>query len=504
MAINWQFVYQPNGELPPLAWVARIHGHVVECDCGTSVRTESTGFFEGTWVGPSALESALDATAPFGTGIISRGAELYAIPPGNTMALLYSWRNGDELLVANTLVGLLAKAGLELLPEVDYQGLFARTAHGLLATPTELPTSGGPVEYHLFENLHVLPGGQIEIAPKPREAPFRSFADYVGRLDAAVNSAFANAPGYKPVMALSSGYDSPAVATLAARHGCRHALTFRESRSPAFGGDADDSGEQIGRTLGMSVELFERTEYMTNDDLPEAEFMASGYTGEEVPYVAMEQALRHSMMVTGDLGGWTWLRSDELDPHPHLSRKDFSACSVTEFRLRLDYIDMPIPMLGMTQVASIAAVANSPEMRPYSVGGYYDKPIPRRMLEEAGFARGSFAATKRASTALIHQQGAALMAPASVISLVEFAAAEGREVDLSPRRRPSRVDRGLMRLLRTMHMRPLAAPFEAHQRSIVRHRSDTGNLLFRWGVANIRSRYDVLRPRPLTVERLRD
>lgn len=494
MASSWQFVYRPNGELPPLAWVARIHNYVVECDCGTSVRTEPDGFFEGTWVGGPDLASALDSSAPFGTGMISRGAELYAIPPGHTMALLYSWRNGAELLVANTLVGLLAKASLELLPDADYERLFARTAHGLLATPTELPTSGGAVEYHLFENLHVLPSGQIEIAPKPREVPFRSYADYVGRLDAAVKSMFANAPGYKPEMALSNGYDSPAVATLAARHGCRNALTFRESRPPTFGGGADDSGEQIGHALGMDVEVFERTAYLTHDDLPEAEFMASGYTGEEVPYVAMEPALRHVMMVTGDLGGWTWLRSDELDPHPHLSRKDFSACSVTEFRLRLDYIDMAIPMFGMTQLPSIAAITNSPEMRPYSVGGYYDKPIPRRMLEEAGFARGSFAATKRASTALIHQYGAALMAPASIRSLREFAAAEGRKVDLSPRRRPSRVDRGLMRLFRMMHMRRLAAPFEAHQRNIVRHRPDTGNLLFRWGVANIRSRYDVLRP----------
>ena len=194
---RWRFDYRPSPALPPLAWVARIHGHDVSVDCGTSVRCEPGGFFEGTWVGPPGVESVLESTAPFGTGMVARGPDLFAIPPGHTMALLFSWRGGDELFIANTFVGLLAKTGLELLPDADYQGLFARTAHGLQANPTSLPTTGGPAEYHLFENLRILPAGHIEISPKPREKPFASFDDYVERLDAALASALSNAPGYE-------------------------------------------------------------------------------------------------------------------------------------------------------------------------------------------------------------------------------------------------------------------------------------------------------------------
>ena len=227
-----------------------------------------------------------------------------------------------------------------------------------------MPTSDGPAQFHLFENLHVLPDGRIESSPKPRERPFHDFDDYVARLDAGLASAFANAPGYKPVMALSGGYDSPAVAVLAARHGLRSALTFREARPPNFTRDPTDSGEAIAHRLGLTVEFFERTEYMRRNDLPEAEFMATGYTGEEVPYVAFEERLRHRIMLTGGLGGWTWLRGK--DPAPDLARKDFSACSVTEFRLRLDMIDLPIPMLGLTEIESIVAITRSAEMRPWS------------------------------------------------------------------------------------------------------------------------------------------
>jgi hypothetical protein len=491
VAERWRFEYRVSSGLPPLAWVARVADGVVDVDCGASVRTEPAGFFEGTWVGPPDLVSLPGSSAPFGTGMVSDGQELIAIPPGHTMALLFSWRRGAQLHIANTFVGLLARNGLELLPDCDYSSLFARTAHGLKANPTELPTSGGPAHYHLYENLRILPDLTIETSPKRRERPFTSYADYVTRLDEGLASALANAPGYEPVIALSNGYDSPAVAVLAARHGLRRALTYRDSRPPRFTSDATDSGETIARGLGLELEYFDRTEYLRRDDLPEAEFFATGYTGEEVPYVAFEDELRHKVMLTGGLGGWTWLKSKV--PTPGLERKDFSACSVTEFRLRLDMIDLPIPMLGMTEIVSTVAVANSAQMRPWSIGGYYDKPIPRRIIEEAGFARGSFASSKRAATALIHIEGEALMAPATVSSVRAFAASEGHAIDLSPRRRPGRFERGLIKLAHLLRIGRLAAPFAARQHNIVKHRPQTGSILFRWGVANIRARYQVLR-----------
>lgn len=488
---GWRFDYRPSPRLPPLAWVARVRTGVVEVDCGESVRRAPEGFFEGTWVGAPGIGSVIDSTTPFGTGVVARDADLFIVPPGHTTALLYSWRDGSELLVANTLAGLLVKGGLELLPDVDYGGLFARTALGLAASPTDVPTSRGPAQFHLFENLRVLPNGRLEPSPKPRESPFRDFVDYTARLDRALASAVANAPGYPMIIALSRGYDSPTVATLAAQHGCQEALTFKEARPPRFTRDASDSGEEIGRRLGMTIEFFDRVGYMSRADLPEAEFMAVGYTGEEVTYVDMQDALRHRLMLTGGLAGWMWLKT--LHPQVNLERKDFSACSMTEFRLRLDMIDLPIAMFGMTQVASVSAISNSPEMRPWSVGGYYDKPIARRILEEAGFARGAFGTSKRAATALIHVYGEALMAPASVASVRAFAASEGRAIDLSPRRRPTRIDRGLMKILRTMRLARLARPFAERQRTIVQHRPETGSLLFRWGVAHTQERYAELR-----------
>ena len=86
------------------------------------------------------------------------------------------------------------------------------------------------------------------------------------------------------------------------------------------------------------------------------------------------------------------------------------------------------------------------------------------------------------------------MAPASVASVRAFAAADGRTIDLSPRRRPTRLDRGLKQLFLRLRLPRLAEPFAARQLRIVQPRPETGTLLFRWGVAAIRARYDALRP----------
>jgi hypothetical protein len=46
-------------------------------------------------------------------------------------------------------------------------------------------------------------------------------------------------------------------------------------------------------------------------------------------------------------------------------------------------------------VKEIDAIGRSPSMRSWTVGGDYDRPIPRRIVEEAGIPRGAFAKRKR-------------------------------------------------------------------------------------------------------------
>ncbi len=146
------------------------------------------------------------------------------------MSGVFAYQAPDGLRLANSLTGLLAAIGSELVPDGDYPTRFVRLLDGIGTSPLELPTTRGPVRYHFWWNLLLEPDGRISVVRKPDEAPFTSFADYRSRISAALASAFANAGAYEPVLALSSGYDSTTVAVLASENGCRHALTFAEGR----------------------------------------------------------------------------------------------------------------------------------------------------------------------------------------------------------------------------------------------------------------------------------
>ena len=490
----WSFDYRPSADLPPLAWVARASARVVDVAHGASVRTSRDAFFDGTWLGGRDLSSVLDSTTTFGAGMVVRDGDLFVVPAAHTCEGVYICRPDagvPVLLISNSIAALLEATGLSLVAGVDYVSRFIRLAEGLPFTPIEIPTNGAPVHFHFFENLR-LDGGAVTVVPKPRERAFASYDDYFARLDRATASLFANAPGYRPVIALSNGYDSTAMAVVAARNGLHEALTFASAR-PARQNEADtsDSGVQTAARLGIDANVIERTSYMERPDLPEAEFLATGGPGEDVAYTAMETELVRALFVTGDVGAalYRFGRPKRSD----LWRLDLSGSSMTEFRLRLDFIYVPLPVFGMTEIPSLQEITLSDEMKPWSVGGYYDRPIARRIAEEAGgLPRDSFATIKHAASALIHQDPAARMAPASVAALRDFAAAEGTPLQLVARRPLRRRERFVIKASHRLHVDRVGRALAARQWAMIHNEPRQGAVLFRWGVSVVRGRYRVL------------
>jgi hypothetical protein len=493
---NWKLDCRPSAELPPLSWVARVRDARVLLAFGSAVRTSSDGFFDGTWVGEPGLASVLDSTTPFGAGMVLRDGELYVVPAGHTCEGVYLCRPASDqptLFVANSIAALLEATGLRLDKGTDYVSRFIKLAEGLEFSPIEIPTDGAPVEFHYFENLQVSTDGQTRVVPKPRERPFASYADYLARLERATGQLFANAPDYKPVIALSNGYDSTAMAVVAAHNGLDAALTFTQARpNRQDETDTADSGEQTAERLGISAKVVDRVSYAERTDLPEAEFLATGGPAEDVANIAMESELRHRILVTGDVGAalYRYGRPRRSD----LWRLDLSGSSMTEFRLRLDFIYVPLPVFGMSEIPSLQQITLSDEMKPWSIGGYYDRPIARRIAEEAGgLPRGSFAMAKHAATSLIHQDPGGLMAPASVVSVRDFAAREGTNLELIARRPLRKRERFVIKAGKSMHIGWLGRGLAARQWAMIHHEPPQGSLLFRWGVANVRPRYRAVR-----------
>lgn len=507
MTASWQFRFAPAVELPALAWLARIQAEVVHVEHGASVRRDDAGFFEGTWAGRPSIDAIPDATTVFGSGVVARGSDLVVITPSHQLEGVYHARVGDELLVSNSLAGLLSAARLELDPGVDYPSLFiastgacwliddpAAPGRRLLTNRVRIPTSAEPVTAHLIENLYIRPDLAVEEARKPREGPFESFADYNRRLAKALASAIANASTYEPIVSLSSGYDSTAVAAVAARVGCRKAFGFRTSRPSPRDGSVGDSGAQTARLLGLRYELFDRQAYLAAEDKPEAEFLSTGMTGEDLIFKAAEPALAHAMLLTGYWAGTQFAMSHSNDWR-HISPTTTAGADLAEFRLRNDTIHVPLPVFGASQDPGAPLLLDLAEMEQFRVGGHYDRPIPRRIAEEAGVPRASFGQVKRAANILLQRDGPAGFSNASRTSLERFAAAEGRPVGFRRRRPFGRLERATIRIAEQLRLGRAVRGLKRRQSSLAHFEAPFGNLVLRWAIHTVRPRYAALERR---------
>jgi hypothetical protein len=485
VSATWRFSYHPSTALPALAWIARVADGEVNVHCGTSVRLDENGFVEGTWVGSSEIETISDSTAVFGSAMVARGDSLIVVPPSHPLERVFFYREGHEVTVSNSLAAVIETCGLELDPDSLYPPIFVAAADGVSNPTMDVPTNRSPITTGVYYNFGIGRDGALSVEGRPRERPFSSFEDFRDRATAALRSAVANAPGYEMAVSLSSGYDSTAVAALAAPVGCRLALSFREGKPVSGSASAADTGESAAQQLGMAIRTFDRLAYLSRDDLPEAEFLATGMSGEDVVVTAMEQSVRGRMLLTG-------AEEFRLKGGPRRSalyRGDLSSCSLTEFRLRVDFVHVPLLFFGASEKFSIIDITDSPQMRPWTMPGLYDKPMQRRLAEEGGVARGTFATVKRRASATIHRDGLAAMAPPSAAAVRQFALAEGREVPSGARRTLRRRHRLAMRTAKMLDLDQLAAPLTRRKRSLLHAEPALGSLLFRWAVSVVRSRY---------------
>ena len=94
--------------LPPMAWCARLVRGDVELLCGTSVEVRDDGFFEGAWAGDADLFEFASTVDVFGSGGRITGDDLVVVTPSHTLERIQYISRGDETLISNSLVFLLA------------------------------------------------------------------------------------------------------------------------------------------------------------------------------------------------------------------------------------------------------------------------------------------------------------------------------------------------------------------------------------------------------------
>lgn len=491
-----------DSSLPPLAWCIKVtkRRREVRLVCGPSVEVSGEAlFFEGAWAGPFNKMGLAEATAVFGSGGMLGDDGLVLIPPTHTSERIQYLRREGELLASNSLAFLLAASGEELDPSHwSYPTDLGRIVDGIAHPPPPVPTRAGRTIALLYHHrLLVREDLTIKESPVTERAPGDTYESYIGVLVNSIGEVVANAndqrrdSSYTPVTSVSSGYDSPACAVLAkTAAGCRRALTFVDSRRARTSSGDTDSGSVIGRLLGMEVREFRRSDYLRDGSTPEAEFLATGMTGEDVVFRALEEPLHRTIFFTGFHGDKIWEKN--IAPNQYLKRGDLSGASLNEFRLRVDFVHVPVPFISGLHHAAIHKISQSAEMEPYSVGGTYDRPIPRRLVEEAGVPRESFGMSKKAITSLTHTYALDEFSPATSSELLHYAA-RGRSLVLvrtlyGSEMLAQHVLRHGLRVLRKMPALRLF-PALGRRRDGLFSYSRTGQMAFLWALDKIRPRY---------------
>lgn len=498
-----RFQPDPQASIPCLSWCARWRqGEPAIRLChGRGVEAEETNFFEGAWSSELAGRDFAGALFFAGSGgrITAEGPQFATST--HTLAALFLLRQGKEIIVSNSLVFLLMQAGDDLDPKYKFYTYdLGSIMEGLRHYVPSIPTRGGRrVEIYYFCNVQINGQGEVRRQEKPLPPAFSSYADYYAFLEAQVRAVAANASDgqrrirYEPISTISSGYDSAVASFLAQKVGCRQVITFPQSR-----GMGPDSGREVAERLGLEVLEFDREEYRKHEG-SEVDFLATGTGGEDMVMAPLADLFAGKLVFTG-FYGLIWDRVNE-EAGPDLLKSDASGCSLEEFRLQAGFIHLPVPYIGCRRHLDLMRISSSSELAPWCTGNdSYDKPIPRRILEEGGIPGRLFGQKKRGATQPFFTVCRDDPPPEEVLSaksLAEFRQyAEETDFYSSPIERAwlffmwqlSRFNRFVLRAGRQFGLcqhSKLVVPLRYRKRISRRH------LIFPWAVNKVKERYQV-------------
>ncbi|MGI8927849.1 MAG: nucleoside-diphosphate sugar epimerase/dehydratase [Candidatus Limnocylindrales bacterium] len=202
-----------------------------------------------------------------------------------------------------------------------------------------------------------------------------------------------------------------------------------------------------------------------------------------------------AVCLTGYWAG-TQFAMSHSDDWRHVAPTATAGADLTEFRLSHDLYHLPVPVVAAAQDPGAPRLLDRPEMAPFRVGGRYDRPIPRRLAEEAGIPRGTFAVAKRMTNTLFQRDGPEAFSQPAQASLEDFAAREVRPLIFRKRAPFKRRERALIAGARMLKLRPLVGGLERRRERLVHFEPEFGNLVFRWAVSVVRPRYQAVESFP--------
>ena len=396
-----RIVYRVEAAWPPLAWLAecRSNSDTITVAHGSDVHTSPFGFCEAAWDAPFEDFDFDRANAFFGSGARLRDGRLLFVSSHSTMDRLHDIQTAHGWQVSNSLACLARAAGGRADPWYPwYYEDFHSISDGIDDYTSTLRLANGPVRITYWRNL-AWDGRVLERVEKPLQTTgFDDFESYVGFLESTLSRLAANMASpsrafpLSPVSTASSGYDALAVTVLARTIGTRDVICAVEDRS-----GYNDSAVPMVRQLGMEALAVSRNDWREAlmDPVP---FIVGDACGRETWIAPIDTRLSRRVLLTGCHGDRAWSAvaraPGRLARSSHLGAAGLSLC---EYRLKAGFVHCPLPYFGIDAIQTIRGITNASALAPWRLGGHYDRPIPRRIIESAGIGREQFGQRKTAT-----------------------------------------------------------------------------------------------------------
>jgi len=408
-----------NEELPKLAWLASVdrNGVAVEVTHGPAVESNNEDWLvEGVWDGVFEAGEFHRSEYFFGSGMRIEDDAVFFVPSSAAIDRLCYCDDNGRLLVSNSLLVLLAATGAELDPNHNYRReCLSILERGVEDYEKEFAVVHPRIKclYQQFYHNMVLSSGQIRFEQKPRgnhkidsyDKYYRVLTGILQQIRANYESS-ARKTAFSAVTTLSTGYDSTAVSCLAKGLGVRTCFTGNGLKVPVLDLCAKDNGTAIAERLGLDPKSLDKKRSEVSEN--ELYFLATSQPKFatlpwfELSLDAMCQYIENNCSVavvfTGHHGDIIWgtdTKEKELDDRLIRGASALSGMSLREIRLKSGFINLAVPFILARNIREIHHLSFSEEMAPWRLNNEYDRPIPRRILEDAGVDRQLFGMRKR-------------------------------------------------------------------------------------------------------------
>ncbi|MGO1788331.1 MAG: hypothetical protein ACTHZ7_14765 [Sphingobacterium sp.] len=400
-------------DLPRLTWIAEqrlIDQHLI-INYGRDVEVGDNFIVEGVWDGQYKDLDYDISNHFFGSGLKILNGELIVVPSTGLVDRVFIGESKEKYYVSNSLIEILARTGSKLISSHNYKIQTDTIRGGIKNYINDYPISSQillSLRQFFYHPIKIIKNS-ITINERPISKSFKTYDEYVSEIVYDLDKISLNASSpfrKKPIdlyTTVSKGYDSTAVTALTAGLPIKKSFTCKFSNSSMLGffnrNWNDDDGTIIAKKLSLKVAYLDFKESEIDSD--ELYFLAATTGGPELQLYKLHKILTSNenpnIVFTGYHGDTVWALSPPKKAlTDDIVKPGASGLTLSEIRLKSGFIDIPVPMMYARSIVSINHLSTSDEMSKWSIGGDYDRPIPRRILESQGIERNEFGMKKRA------------------------------------------------------------------------------------------------------------